>query len=304
MSKARLVELMMKLAPSEGYTESLLEGVTLMRANHCLPRTPALYEPSIVIVIQGRKEGVHGGHLYLYGAGHYLVLSVPLPFSTETVASESEPMLGLALRIDGGIIADMAMELGVEAAANAAEPTILYASPIEPKLEDATLRLLEALDSPVESKLLGPGLYREIIYRILTGPQALNLLATLAQNSKFGRIAKVLQRIHSHYDSTLDVASLANDANLSVPAFHANFKALTSTSPIQYLKAVRLHQARLLMIRSGLSASAASDRVGYQSASQFSREFKRMFGRSPAAEAKHLKQLLALNAANELHPTF
>lgn len=294
MSQARMVELMKELAPAEGYTESLLDGITLMRSNRPLPRTQALYEPSIVIVVQGRKQGMHGGRLYVYDAQHYLVLSVPLPFATETHASETEPMLGLALRIDPAITAALAVELDDDLTRSVTPPQPLYASPLDEKLQGATLRLLEALRSPVESRLLGPAIYEEIVYRVLTGPQGSALRSVWQVDSKFGRIAKVLRRIHTEYDSNLDVATLASEANLSVPAFHSNFKALTTTSPIQYIKTIRLHQARLLMIRNGMTASAASSRVGYESPSQFSREFKRLFGRSPSAEAEHLKQILAI----------
>lgn len=292
---AKMVKLMKQLAPNEGYTESLLDGVTLMRANHPIAQTQALYEPSIVIVIQGRKKGMHGGKLYVYDAQHYLVLSVPLPFTTETQASEQEPMLGVVLRIDPTITAEIV--LTIEGNIQATEkPEALYATRLDDKLQDATLRLLETLTSSVESRLLGPAIIREITYRVLTGNQGASLRATLEQGSHFGRIAKTLKRIHSQYHQDLDVTTLAKDVHLSVPAFHAHFKSVTMTSPIQYIKAIRLHQARLMMIRDGVSVSTASLKVGYESSSQFSREFKRLFGRPPSDETQHMKSLFSLNA--------
>jgi AraC-like DNA-binding protein len=165
---------------------------------------------------------------------------------------------------------------------------------VDERIGDATVRLLEALLSPCESKLLGSSIVREITYRVLKGEQGGSLRAALTQGGHFGRIAKALRRIHAQYDHQLDVATLASEANMSVPAFHAHFKAVTSTSPIQYIKAMRLHQARLLIIRSGLTAATAAEHVGYESASQFSREFKRMFGRSPLEEARYLKDVLSL----------
>jgi AraC-like DNA-binding protein len=296
--QARMVALMKELAPSEGYTESLLDGVTLMRSNRPLSQTQALYEPSIVIVVQGRKQGMHGGQLYVYDAQHYLVLSVPLPFTTETYASASEPMLGVALRIDPASTAELAMSLDAESSPPAV-PATLYATALDGKLQDATLRLLEALASPLEANLLGPSICREITYRVLTGDQGASLRAALQQGTNFGRIAKVLRRIHTQYDGDLDVATLARDAHLSIPAFHAHFKSVTATSPIQYIKAIRLHRARLMMIRNGVSAASAAERVGYASPSQFSREFKRLFGRSPAEEARYLRDVLALSPRQE-----
>lgn len=292
--QARMVDLIDRLAPDEGYTQSLLDGVTLMRSNHPLVRTPALYEPSIVIVAQGRKRGFHGGNTYVYDAQHYLVLAVPLPFEIETEASPQEPMLGIALRIDPTMTAELALSVDETQPHSDVRPRTMFATPVDERFGDATVRLLEALANPGEAKLLGPAIVREITYRVLTGDQGGSLRAALTQGGHFGRIAKALRRIHSQYDRELDVATLAGEANMSVPAFHAHFKAVTATSPIQYIKAMRLHQARLLMIRNGLTAATASERVGYESSSQFSREFKRMFGRSPIEEARHLKDVLNL----------
>lgn len=293
----RMVELIKQLAPTEGYTQTIVDGVTLMRSNRALDITPALYEPSIVIVVQGRKRGFYGGKMYVYDAQHYLVLSIPLPFSIQTEASEVEPMLGIALRIDTGMTAALAMELDDAAPLREQKPASLYASPMEPKLIEASARLLEVLMSPEEAKLLGPAIVREITYRVLTGAQGGGLRAALRHEGHFGRIAKVLRRIHGQYAESLDVATLAQEANMSVPAFHVHFKQVTLTSPIQYIKAIRLHQARLMMIRKGVNAVTAAEQVGYESSSQFSREFKRLFGRSPIEEVRQLKSVLSLTAA-------
>ncbi|MBU4611477.1 AraC family transcriptional regulator [Achromobacter sp. GG226] len=295
-----MIALLQQLAPTEGFTASRLDDVTFMRADQPLPVTPALYEPSLVFVLQGRKRGVHGGQPYVYDAGHYLVLTVPLPFSTQTEASAAAPMLGLTVRISPALTADIAMRLDDLTQAPAhAQPTTLYASPLDDALEDALWRLLQALASPEDAAILGPALLREITYRVLRGPQGGSLRAALQQGSHFGRIAKVLRRVHTHYAQSLDVPTLAEEANLSVPAFHVHFKAVTATSPIQYIKSIRLHQARLMMIRQGTSVARAADAVGYESASQFSREFKRMFGRSPVDETRHLQTLFALAPAVE-----
>ncbi len=291
----RMVELIKSLAPTEGYTESMLDGVTFMRSDQAVPNTPALYEPSIVIVVQGRKRGFHGGRMYVYDARHYLVLAVPLPFSIETEASAAEPLLGLILRIDPTMVAELAMEVDETLLQRPLNPVSLNATPIDDKLESATLRLLEALSSPLECKLLAPAIVREITYRVLTGEQGDGLRAALVQGSNFGRIARVLRRIHDQFDHNLDVGTLAQEASMSVPTFHTHFKAVTLTSPLQYIKTIRLHQARLMMIRNGMSAVAASQQVGYESTSQFSREFKRLFGRSPKDETRHLKTLLSLS---------
>jgi AraC-like DNA-binding protein len=292
--RARMADLIVRLAPSEGYTLSAVDGVAFMRSNRPLVRTPALYEPSIVIVAQGRKRGFHGGQTYVYDAQHYLALAVPLPFEIETEASVEEPMLGVAIRIDIATIAELVLAVDDLRPQADVPPATLFATPLDDRLGDAALRLLEVLSDPVEARLLAPGIVREITYRVLTGEQGGGLRAALTQGGHFGRIAKALRRIHMEYARPLDVATLASEANMSVPTFHTHFKAVTTTSPIQYIKAMRLHHARLLMVRSGLNAATASERVGYESASQFSREFKRLFGRSPVDETRQLKDLLDL----------
>jgi AraC-like DNA-binding protein len=293
----RMIDLLKELAPSEGYTQSPLDSVRYMRANGPLGRTPVLYEPSIVIVCQGRKRGFFGDQVYVYDAQHYLVLSVPLPFSTETEATVDEPMLGIALRIDLAMLSDLLLTLEHADVAIAEAPRGMVATRLDDRLAAAALRLLEALHSPVETRVLGPAIVREIAYLVLMGEQGGALRAALTSQGQFGKVAKALRRIHADYASSLDVGQLAREAGMSGPAFHAHFKAVTHTSPIQYLKSTRLHQARLLMIRQGLTAAAASARVGYESPSQFSREFKRFFGRSPVEEAGYMKTLFALTPA-------
>jgi AraC-like DNA-binding protein len=294
----QMVALIERLAPNEGYSLSALDGVRFMRSDRPLGRTPVLYEPSIVIVCQGRKLGFLGDQVYVYDAQHYLVLSVPLPFSTETQASKEEPLLAVSFRLDLTALADLI--LAIDARGGAPEegvPLGIVSTPLEGDLADATLRLLRALCSPLDAGILGPALVREICYRVLVGEQGGALRAALAHQGRFGRVAKALRRIHMDYSQALDVTNLAQEAGMSVPAFHVNFKAVTQTSPIQYIKSTRLHQARLMMIRDGLTAASASARVGYESASQFSREFKRFFGRTPVEEVRDMRTSFALSPA-------
>ncbi|MCG1054519.1 AraC family transcriptional regulator [Mycetohabitans sp. B5] len=295
-----MVNLLERLAPNEGYTQSALESVRFMRSNRPLGRTPVLYEPSIVIVCQGRKLGFLGDQVYVYDAQHYLVLSVPLPFSTETEASESEPMLAVSLRLDLAELADLILTIDQSSCYQQGAPLGILSTPLDGDLADATFRLLRALTSPLDAQVLGPAIVREICYRVLVGQQGAALRAALAHQGRFGRVAKALRRIHADYAQPLDVSSLAKEAGMSVPAFHANFRAATLTSPIQYIKSTRLHQARLMMIRDGLTAASASARVGYESPSQFSREFKRFFGRSPVDEARDMRASFALSPATQL----
>ncbi|MGF6643281.1 AraC-type DNA-binding protein [Paraburkholderia phenazinium] len=299
-ASARMVSLLERLAPNEGYTQSALEGVRFMRSNRPLGRTPVLYEPSIVIVCQGRKLGFLGEEVYVYDAQHYLILSVPLPFSTETEASESEPMLAVTLRLDLIELTDLILVIDRSGRHQQGTPLGIVSTPLQGDLAEATLRLLQALSSPLDAEVLGPAIVREICYRVLIGERGAAMRAALAHQGRFGRVAKALRRIHTDYAQSLDVSSLAEEAGMSVPAFHVNFRTVTLTSPIQYIKSTRLHQARLLMIRDGLTAASASARVGYESPSQFSREFKRFFGRSPVDEARDMRASFALSPAAKI----
>lgn len=291
--KQKMADLVKALAPNEGFTPSALDGVRLMRADRSMPRRPVMYEPSICVVCQGRKRGYLGDEVFIYDAQQYLVLSVPLPFEGETEASPEEPFLAVGIRIDLAVAAELLLGLDEAGGTAAPAPKGICATPLDDQLADAVLRLLNALTTPVEARLIGPSIVREIYFRVLTGEQGGAIRAALTHQSQFGKIAKALRRIHAEYNGDLDVGGLAQECGMSVPAFHVHFKAVTQTSPIQYVKATRLHRARLLMVQDGTSAAHAAAQVGYESASQFSREFKRFFGRTPQEEAASMKSAMA-----------
>lgn len=175
-------------------------------------------------------------------------------------------------------------------------PQSMMSSPMDAAFRASVLRFLEAMNQPLDAAILGPALVREVYFRVLSGPQGNAMRSALAMQGQFGRIGKALRRIHATYAQPLDVALLAADAGMSVPTFHSHFKAIT-TSPMQYVKSIRLHQARLLMVRQGMNAEAASHAVGYASPSQFNREFKRLFGLAPAAETRRMRANFALPPA-------
>lgn len=288
------------LAPQEGYTASLLEEVRFMRADRPIARTPVLYEPSIVIVCQGRKKGYLADRVYHYDAQQFLVLSVPLPFSSETEATPEEPMLAVAVKLNLALATELLMLVGESGQAIPAAPEGMISTPLDAALLDVLHRLLMALRSPLEAKALGDSLLKELYFRVLMSEQGGAIRAALACQGHFGRISRALNHIHQQWQSPLNVPMLAEKAGMSVPRFHLHFKAITHTSPIQYIKSVRLHQARLMMIRSNIPASKTALQVGYESASQFNREFRRFFGRTPGDETRRMKQALALLPPVEL----
>ncbi len=290
-----MIALLRDLAPDEGYNLTALPSVRILRSNRALSRTPVLYDPGIVIVCQGRKRGYFGEQLYLYDEQHYLAVSVPVPFSMETEATPERPLLALYLHLDFTVAAELAAQIDREGTAEPVRaPQSMISTPMDEAMQASVLRFLEAMHRPLEAAVLGPGLLRELYFRVLTGAQGASMREALAMRGQFGRIGRSLRLIHAAYAQPLDVAQLAGEAGMSTPSFHSHFKAITQVSPMQYLKSTRLHQARLLMVRQDLTAEAAGHAVGYTSASQFSREFKRLFGATPAAETRRMRESFAV----------
>lgn len=292
-----MIDRLLKLAPKEGYSLSILDGVKFMRANRYMPRMPVLYEPCIVIVLQGKKLSYLGNQVFQYDPQQFLVLSLPLPFESESIGTVEEPMLAIAIHIDLAVVAELVLSLDNTVALDTAPQLGMVSTPMDQNLSDVVMRLITVLSSPLESAIIGPAIKREIYFRVLTGSQGSAISATLLQQSHFSKIGKALNLIHSDIAADLNISALATEAGMSVAAFHASFKALTATSPMQYLKTTRLHKARLNMLQDGMSATTAATQVGYESVSQFGREFKRFFGRTPGQEIMEIKQSLITMAA-------
>ena len=298
-ARRQMVALLRALAPQEGYNLTALPDVRILRSDRSLSRTPVLYDPGIVIVCQGRKRGHFGNRVYLYDEQHYLAVAVPVPFTMETDATAEQPLLAIYLHLDFRLAADLMIQIDRHSMdATVEAPQSMMSSPLDDGLRATVLRLLEALSRPLDADVLGPALVRELYFRVLTGPQGPAMRSALAMQGQFGKIGKALRRIHATYAQPLDLAQLASEAGMSVPTFHSHFKAITRASPMQYVKSTRLHQARLLMVRQDMTAEAASHAVGYASPSQFNREFKRLFGLPPAAEARRMRESFSIPPAH------
>lgn len=294
-----MIDLLQKLAPQEGYNLTPLPGVRFLRSDRPLTRTPVLYDPGIVIVCQGCKRGYFGDRTYVYDRLHYLAVSVPVPFVMETDASPEHPLLALYLHLDFRLAAELIIQIDRQSDAMVtAIPESMMSSPMDAEMQTSVLHFLKAMSKPLDSVILGPALLRELYFRVLTGPQGNVMRSALAMQGQFGKIGKALRRIHANYANPLDLTQLADEAGMSVPSFHTHFKAITRTSPMQYVKSTRLHQARLLMVRQGMTAAVASQAVGYESPSQFNREFKRLFGLPPAEEARRMRENFAIPPAH------
>lgn len=293
----RLAELLTQRRLAEGLTPSALENVSFFKTARPVPRSPLIYEPGIYVVAQGAKYGYLGDRRFRYDADNYLVVSVATPFECEACASPEDPVTGIHLAMDIPMLHELA--LGLDQAPpsgrspNERSPSGLGAARMTPELANAVLRLATFLESDLEAVLLGPGAVREIYYRVLMGGHGHSLFALLNHNSNFSRIAATLKVIHTHYMRKLDVEQLADAANMSPSSFHKAFKEVTTDSPLQYLKKVRLNKARELLLQERTKAYIAAERVGYESQSQFSREFKRYFGQGPADMLRDMREAVA-----------
>lgn len=289
-----LAEALGALSRVEGFSPSALPEVRLMFSSDTVPAAPVSYEPSLVFIAQGRKRGRLGDRVFTYDPRNYLVLSVPLPFECETIGTREEPMLGMAVRINPTIIAELLLEMDAPALSADGASVAIDAVPITPEISDAATRLARCLRSPIEAKILGPQIIRELTYRALHGAQGPTLRALATPQSGFGHIARALKRIHLDFADSLDVGTLAREAGMSVSTFHANFKAITAKPPLRYLQTIRLHKAQVLMV-GGTPVAEAARQVGYESPSQFSREFKRLFGGTPKEVVNRLRVGLSMS---------
>lgn len=290
-ARQRIVQQAIRCSAKSWVTPSLVPQVKILYTEQHHPRVPVMYEPTIVIIFQGKKIGYLGGKTFQYDAENYLLMTVPLPFECETIASVENPLVGMAIRIDIQMLQDLLIDIGDDD--SAIRPCScscgVNSAPLTDEILCAVERLLDAMNNPRDARVLGPTIVREIIYHMLCGESGSALQALVNRHTHFSQITKALRRIENHYADSLNVEQLAAEVNMSVSAFHHNFKAVTNTSPLQYLKSYRLHKARGMMLNDGLRAGVAAARVGYESASQFSREFKRYFGATPGDEVARLK---------------
>lgn len=269
-----------------------LPGIRLLYGVEPGPRTPVMYQPGIIFLFSGHKIGYINEREFRYDANEYLLLTVPLPFECETWATPEIPLAGIRLDIDVLQLQELLMDIGEDERFQLPMAASgINSATLSDEILCAVERLLDVMERPLDARILGKQIIREILYHVLMGPRGGALLALVSRQTHFSLISRVLKQIEMKYTENLNVEQLAAEANMSVSAFHHNFKAVTSTSPLQYLKSYRLHKARMMMIHDGMKASAAAMRVGYESASQFSREFKRYFGVTPGEDAARMRTM-------------
>lgn len=249
--------------------------------------TPALYQPMVVLVLQGAKRVMIGDRILRYDPASYFVASLDLPATGCVIeASAAEPYVALSLTLDGDGLTQLLAEMPDQPITDTSGFAV---SAVTPTLLNACARLLALLDSPHDIPVLAPMLEREIHYRLLQGPQGGLLRQAARLDSRLSQIREAIGWIRVHYDQPMRIEALAGLAGMSLASFHRHFRAATAMSPLQYQKTLRLQEARRLLIANP-DAARAGYAVGYESASQFSREYTRMFGAPPARDAVRLRE--------------
>jgi AraC-like DNA-binding protein len=250
-----------------------------------------IHKPSLCIVVQGMKEVLLSQERFQYGPADYLVASVKLPITGQvTQASSEQPYLALKLEFTPSQILEVLRDTQIEADKKENAKRGMYVSKIEPSLLDAVLRLTRLIENPKDIPVLAPLVMKEIIYRVLQGEHGGILKQIAIEGSSTNQISDVIEHIMNNFEKSFKIEELAEIGNMSVSSLHRHFKEVTAMSPIQFQKQLRLQEARSLLLSELSDAADVAFRVGYESPSQFSREYSRMFGFPPKEDIKRLKQ--------------
>ena len=277
--------------PGEGRIATAIPRVTLYRSTAVTVPTPALYQPLLCIVVQGGKRVLLGNRVLDYTAGRYVVVSIDLPVSVAICqASPDEPYLSFSLALDPALLSDMLLTIP-EGATEAGSSPGLAISRLTEDLLDPVTRMLRLLDQPDDIPMLAPLAEREILYRLLRGEQGPMLRQIALADGRLSQISRAIDWIRRHYDQPLRIEALAEVAGMSVSSFHRHFRAATEMSPLQFQKRIRLQEARRLLMSRDIDAARVGFTVGYESPSQFSREYSRLFGAPPRRDAADLRDL-------------
>ena len=279
-------QLVSGLAPLEGLNTTRIPGLQLYRESHPHVATPRLYDPYIVFVVQGRKRVAVDEAVFEYHAGMLFITLAPVPVACEVIeASEEKPMLAMVLLLDRKRMLNMLMKMDLDQHPvvhdDELNPSGIFTAPLNDRLVDPAVRLLNALPCPAESSIVGEAAIDEIYFRILKHEQGGALPQLLQQRGQIQQIARAVDYLHQNLEKVVSVDELARLVNMSSSAFHKKFKEVMHLPPLQYAKRVKLNKAQACIL-TGMSVSEAGYTVGYNSPAQFSREYKRYFGVTPS----------------------
>jgi AraC-like DNA-binding protein len=271
------------LAQREGCSTTRYPGVVVWRMTVAQPPTPTLYAASLILVGSGAKQATLGDQSFVYNADHLLVVTSPLPMLCRTIASVDEPVLTVVVEIELALLRELLFELNLPAAPQLDAPArTVFRAGLSRELEDAGSRLLAHLTEEQRTRALVRHTIREMLFLVLETPYG-NSLRAITEGAP-SQFAHVLRHVNANFAERMTIAELADMARTSVPTFHQRFKAMTGTSPLQYIKTLRLTRARQMLGAGGMVKTVAQA-VGYESESQFSREYRRLFGAPPSTSS-------------------
>ena len=282
----KILEEVNKLVKENSLTRTNIKAVNLYQTTTFLPRTPLTYDFCLVFVLQGKKIGYLPNKRFEYDSKNYLVVSAALPFECETYASKEEPYTCILININKDIMHEIISCISKEESKNCKSVQMaIFQDQVTQDLENSIYRLLKILQSKEESAILGDSILREIYYRIAIGENSHFLHKMFLENKMESKMTRTLKIIHNKYNEHLDIPTLAKEEDMSVSSFHTHFKKVTSLSPLQYIKKIRLNKAKDLLTRNNLQVNETAYATGYESSSQFSKDFKSYYG-YPPKEAK------------------
>jgi AraC-like DNA-binding protein len=283
--RARLAERMLRHLPEPGDHISAVPGLSFYRRDSFCEPVSALYEPSLSLVVQGRKRVVLGPETFEYDAGYFILTSVDLPTIAQVLdGSEAYPFLSLILKLDLATVQEVSGEIDVHGIRAGGAGSGMTIGSVTAELLDAIVRLAALADKPRDLPIMGRLVMREVVYRLLVGPAGAQLRRIATLGTQCNRIAAVIAWLREHYAEPLRIETLAEMGTMGVSTLHHRFKAITRMSPLQYQKRIRLHEARRLLLTEPVDASTVAFRVGYESVTQFSREYRRLFGNPPGRD--------------------
>ena len=288
-NRAELTERVAKAIRHDGTTEPL-KGLHLNRSSSPAECVHGVSIPAFCVIAQGSKEVLLGSDRYQYDPMHYLLATVELPIVSQILAaSQAQPYLSLRLDLNPTLVGSVMVEAG-HPSSHRTNVKAIDVSRLDAPLLDAVVRLVRLLDAPAEAQVLMPLVTREIVYRLLTGAQGSRLRQIAVLGGYTHHIARAVDRLHKDFKEPLRIESMARDLGMSISGFHHHFKSVTAMSPLQFQKQLRLQEARRLMLGENLDATSAAYRVGYDDASHFNREYKRLFGLPPMRDVERLRE--------------
>ncbi|MER5261965.1 AraC family transcriptional regulator [Actinosynnema sp. NPDC002837] len=271
-----------------------IDGVLISKVDRPDPPAPSMSGTVLAVIAQGAKRLALGDRIYEYGPGQYLVASVDLPVTGQfTRADPEQPALGFGLVLEPSAIAELLLQAGPGDLPRAGEgiPSGIAVSDASAELIEAVVRLLRLLDEPRDRAVLAPLVKREILWRVITGEQGATVRQLGLADSGLSHVSRAVRWIREHYAQPFRVDDVARMSGMSTSAFYRNFQAVTAMSPIQFQKQIRLQEARLLLATHPGDVTAVGRRVGYDNPSQFSREYRRLFGEPPSRDAARLREV-------------